>query len=333
MTTKEKIKLILLEILGINALFRFMNRNKALILMYHGICDDGFDLLKGYDERHITVSLFRKQLTYLKQSGYSFVTMSELEERLKNKTPVRKLVVLTFDDGFRNIADNAYPIMKELGAKGCFYLISDLIGADKLLWTDYVETVVRNSAKGEFLFSFEGRPITYILDTKASYEKAMLDIKRKLKKVPNDDRKRYLQQFDNIKIDTIPKEFFLCDWERIRSLDRRFLEVGSHTATHPNCTSFTSDEEFEREIKGSKAEIEKQVGYEVKHFCYPIGAYNDGVIERLKRYGYWTAVTTTPGFNDENTDVYKLRRIAPREDFLHFKSVASGSYFSFTRMQ
>ena len=78
-----------------------------------GICDDNFTILKGYDERHIPKSLFRKHLVYLIRKGYQFVTMSDLVLLLKEKRKLNKIVVLTFDDGFRNVIENAYPIMKE----------------------------------------------------------------------------------------------------------------------------------------------------------------------------------------------------------------------------
>ncbi len=103
----RRLFLTILEISGINALFRAINQSKAMILCYHGICDDDFKLLQGYDERHIPKSVFRKQLIYLKCKGYNFVSLSTLVDRLKAKRKVEKMVVLTFDDGFRNIVNNA----------------------------------------------------------------------------------------------------------------------------------------------------------------------------------------------------------------------------------
>ena len=144
---------LLFDISGINALCRIVNRNKAVILWYHGICDEDFTLTK----RHIPKSVFRKQLSYLKRKGYVFVSMSELLAFIKNKKKIGKSVVLTFDDGFRNIVENAYPIMKEFGAKGCFYLVSELIGKSELLWTDHVEIVVTPKNAPRQLIAFKHR--------------------------------------------------------------------------------------------------------------------------------------------------------------------------------
>ncbi|UCD13529.1 MAG: polysaccharide deacetylase family protein, partial [Thermoplasmatales archaeon] len=106
------------------------------------------------------------------------------------------------------------------------------------------------------------------------------------------------------------------------------LEIGSHSKTHPDLTNLNSNEEFKKEIKDPKVEIEKMINHEVTHFNYPAGAHNNEVIERVKKYGYKSAVTTIHGFNDENTDLYHLKRIEAPEDFLLFKSSISGSFLT-----
>ncbi len=334
MNRLQKTLLFFLDILGVNALFRFLNRNKALILYFHGICNDDFKLLRGYDEeRHLPRSLFRDQVKYLKKKGYDFATMSKLVELLEKKQNIRKIVSLTFDDGFRNVVENAYPIMKDLNAKGCFYVVSDLIDAKKLLWTDHVETVLRNSKDGVFEFRFNGKPINYKLDSKASQINAIKDIKTRLRNISEKERKQHLQQFDLKSADDVPKEFIFASWEQIRYLDKAVLEVGSHTRNHPNCANLNSHQEFQEEITDSRAEIGERVGYTVNHFSYPAGSFNDKVIQYLKKDGYDSAVTTEKGFNDSTTDLYQLKRIPTAVNFLLFKAATSGSYYFYRRIK
>jgi peptidoglycan/xylan/chitin deacetylase (PgdA/CDA1 family) len=143
----------------------------------------------------------------------------------------------------------------------------------------------------------------------------------------------HLEQFDNIDVADIPKEFVISKWKEIQSLDKRILEVGSHTKNHPNLTNLTSSGEFEGEIKDSKEEIEKNVGYKIDHFCYPAGEYNEDIIKYLKKFGYKSAVTIINGFNDGNTDLYQLKRIAAPENFIEFKFLVSGSYSFFNQLK
>ncbi|UCG54648.1 MAG: polysaccharide deacetylase family protein [Dehalococcoidia bacterium] len=315
----------LMDILGINALLRTINRYKAVILWYHGICDDNFDLLKGYDERHISKSSFREQMEYLKRKGYSFLTMTEFVSTIKNKGKFHKNIVLTFDDGFKNVIKNAYPIMQEYNAKGCFYLVSDLTGTDNLLWTDYVETLIRNQKQGSYQFDFKGKKYTYIFTDKKSYEKAMQDIKSKLRSISNTERLEHLKQFGDINIENAPKEFALASWEEVKELDPNVLEIGCHTRSHPNCTNLISDEELQNEIYHSKMDIENKTERKVEHFCYPAGSYDDRVIEKVISSGYQSAVTIDYGFNSENTGLYRLKRVEASPSLQEFKARVSGS--------
>ena len=328
----RKIVYFFLDILGINALFRFINRHEAIILWYHGVCADDFTLLKGYDERHIPQALFRKQLKFLKSCGYTFATMTELMDTFAQGKNAEKFVVLTFDDGFRNIVDNAYPVMQKLGAKGCFYLVAGLIGTDQLLWTDHIEMFLRSSRESEFKFIFQGKPITYTINTKDLLEAAMRDIKKKLRTISDKERKEHLRQFVLESVVSVPKEFLFASWEQIKKLDKNVLEVGCHTQNHPNCEMLDSDEEFREELLNSKRAIENKVGYDVKHFCYPAGSFNAEVIRHVKEYGYQSAATIIPGFNNKNTDPYVLKRISIEEDFIFFKAITSGSYFFISRL-
>ena len=332
MSLKRKILLFLLNFLGINALFRLINRNEAIILWYHGICDDDFTLLRGYDERHVSKPLFRKQLIFLKKRGYNFITMTGLIEKLGKKEKLEKLVVLTFDDGFRNVVENAYPIMKELNAKGCFYLVSSLIDGNELLWTDQVEMVLRSHKDSEFRLVFKGQVVTYGLSPQKLLEEAMKDIKKKLRTLSDKERKEHFQQFYKKDVGRIPKEFLFSTWEQIRQLDKDVLEVGSHTQNHPDCATLNSAEEFRSELLDSKRIIQEKVGYEIRHFCYPAGSFDDEVIRNVKQYGYTSAVTIIPGFSNWKTDRYQLTRISVQEDFFLFKALTSGSYFFMSRL-
>jgi peptidoglycan/xylan/chitin deacetylase (PgdA/CDA1 family) len=312
----------LLDIFGINALCRLANRHKAIILWYHGICDDNFNLTK----RHLPKSIFRKQLGYIKGKGYTFVSMSELVDTIQNKGKIDKLIVLTFDDGFKNICENAYPIMKESGAKGCFYLVSSLIGKDQLLWTDQVEMVIRNQKKGDYQFRFKEEIINYNIQDDNSYEHVAEDIKAKLRMLPDKERHEHMKQFTNLDLTGVPKEFIIANWEQIKKLDPDLIEIGSHTKRHPNCVNLTSNDELEDEINNSKTDIEDQLGHKIRHFCYPAGSHDDRIISKVMEYGYDSAVTTIQGFNNENSDLYKLKRIPASEQFLLFKASISGSY-------
>jgi peptidoglycan/xylan/chitin deacetylase (PgdA/CDA1 family) len=307
-------------------LFRRINRRKVIVLWYHGICDDNFSLSHGYDDRFITKSSFREQMEYLKNKGYTFMNMTQFINTIKNKGDFNKNVILTFDDGFKNVIKNAYPIMKEYNAKGCFYVVSDNTGSNTLLWSDYVGITIRNQKQGNFWFDFKGEKYTYPLTNEKSYKHAINDIKGKLRSITHKEMLEYLKQFLDNQKENLPEELSLASWDELKELNADVLEIGSHTKTHPNCTNLTDYADLEDEILHSKKDIEKIIGREVKHFCYPAGSYNDRVLDEVKTSGYQSAVTIERGFVDRNSNIFRLKRIEALASLSIFKARVSGTY-------
>src|SRR6185369_6985958 len=119
---------------------KFQRDSGWSIIWGHGICPREFELNR-HDPRHVPVEVFRQQMKYLLSRGYTFVTMTEGIQRLRSGQSLKKLVTLTFDDGFRNVVELAYPVMQELQLKGCLYVITDYANTNRLLWTDMVDVL------------------------------------------------------------------------------------------------------------------------------------------------------------------------------------------------
>ncbi len=322
-----------LDRLGINALFRFLNRGRPLILWYHGICADEFTLLRGYDVRQLPVSLFRRQLEHLRDHGYRFVSQDELMGLLESGRSTAGVVTLSIDDGLRNVITRGYPLMKEFGARGTFYVVPDLVDRGEMLWTDLVETVVRCAPRGEYRFEFRGESMRFDLSDEASNRRVMRAIKRRLRSLPDRERRRHMEQFRAPAPEEIPDEFTLASWEELRDLDPAVLTLGNHTASHPDCARLDGEEAFDREIWQAGLDIEEKVGYPVRHFCYPAGSYDDRVLSALRSFGYHSAVTTDEGYADATTDPLLLRRIEAEDEWYLFLATSSGAYAFFTGLK
>jgi peptidoglycan/xylan/chitin deacetylase (PgdA/CDA1 family) len=88
------------------------------ILMYHLINDPppGAPL----PDLYVAKADFAKQMKWLKDNGYTAVTQQQVYDLWKKGTalPTKKPVVVSFDDGFRSIRTNGFPVLKRLGWKG-----------------------------------------------------------------------------------------------------------------------------------------------------------------------------------------------------------------------
>jgi len=91
-------------------------------LMYHKIGEypPGSRLKKLW----VTVADFRRQLEYLRGRGYTPITFSEWRDAEKGLKPLpKKPVLITFDDGYQNNYELAYPLLREFGMKGNVFLV------------------------------------------------------------------------------------------------------------------------------------------------------------------------------------------------------------------
>ncbi|MGI9102763.1 MAG: polysaccharide deacetylase family protein [Terriglobales bacterium] len=97
------------------------------ILMYHGIGKDT-GASHPYFEINTTPAVFRAQLQWLRQQGFQTLSLSDALNRLRSEAAeVRqaKYVVLTFDDGYREIYEEALPLLREHGFTATVYAIAD----------------------------------------------------------------------------------------------------------------------------------------------------------------------------------------------------------------
>nr|WP_319929587.1 polysaccharide deacetylase family protein [Xenorhabdus sp. 12] len=102
--------------------------NGIPVLTYHHILNDKDNKRFRHTSTTTSLSAFRKQMEYLKQAGYTTISLYELEGYLNSTINLpAKVVGLTFDDGLKSVYRYAYPILKENSQKATFFIISSRI--------------------------------------------------------------------------------------------------------------------------------------------------------------------------------------------------------------
>ena len=110
-------------------------------------------------------------------------------------------------------------------------------------------------------------------------------------------------------------------WNQLRDMQKRGIEIGSHTANHQPLNRLDREKQAE-EMKLSKLLMEWNGLKTIYSFSYPNGAYDEGMPELLQENEYLNAVTGDGGINTFKTNPYLLQRTNishPRLGLMEFK--------------
>lgn len=104
--------------------------DRPRVLMYHMVREH----IPGakFNKLRVTPQAFEKQIAWLHQQGFNFVTMQELQDHW-NSLP-EKTLAITFDDGYADNLIHALPVLQKYNAKATIYVVVDRHERD---WSSY----------------------------------------------------------------------------------------------------------------------------------------------------------------------------------------------------
>ncbi|MDO8469367.1 MAG: polysaccharide deacetylase family protein [Candidatus Peribacter sp.] len=106
----------------------------------------------------------------------------------------------------------------------------------------------------------------------------------------------------------IGKQGYLTQEELKDIVASGLVEIGAHTLHHKNLVRLSSTA-AQKEIAGSKEELERDFGVTVTSFAYPFGAHTPRIEALVGEAGFTTAVTTQRGWDQSPESLLILKRI------------------------
>jgi len=197
------------------------------ILSAHRVVGDR-DAGPGDAPVHLTRSDFARRIRYLGRH-YEFAS---LDRCVAGGSFPENCVLLTFDDGFRDVYTDVFPVLEQEGVPFTVFVTSGFVGRDNML----TEAEIREMARSD-----------------------------------------------------------IVSW-------------GAHGETHHSLADIPLPE-AQREISGSREELERILGRDVRLFCYPDGKYNDELRRLLADQGFSAACATGRDLNRSGADLFALKRI------------------------
>lgn len=328
MTLKHKLKGMLgplvakvLHGTGLRSFFRAA-RDGVPVLMFHNV---GSPTETDYLPDHMKISeaKLRRLLKMLQKAGYRTCTVNQLMEELEAGVVPENVVVLTFDDGYRDNHDLLLPILQSMGATATIYVQTGPMKG-RLNWLhhyfwalhsvgphDLAERLAKQVDRMHLKTDLRNLPSQPVA---AEYEMKRL---LKYEVTPADRDSALAKIFEDLGgVDAdLAREVYLGP-EECRTLDKAGVEIGAHTVNHLILSSLDATQQ-RLEIEGSLRDLESWLGHGVASFAYPYGRtwdYDDHTLGILQELGFRSATTAMPGLNDADTPPLELKRTAVNED-------------------
>lgn len=285
--------------------------NGLLVFNYHRIGDPA---LSPFDRALFSADVdeFERQVQFLKKNA-DVVGIADLEQVFQRP---RRAILITFDDGYRDNYELAFPVLKQEKVPATFFITSGFIDDSPISWWDEIAWMVRNGTASELRSpTTEGTPLP--LGTPEEKEAAINQLLLFYKDLPTSQTEQFLNELAETTGSGrspagLGRDLWM-DWGMIREMDQSGMDIGGHTVTHP-VLSCTSVQNQRQEIFESKRRIESELGHSISAFSYPVGQPNSFTEETkrlLKEAGYQWAFSFSGGFSRlDHPDAFDLPRVA-----------------------
>ncbi|MFJ2363237.1 polysaccharide deacetylase family protein [Pseudomonas sp. NPDC087697] len=287
-------------------------RGAGVILMLHRVLtDDHAAALPHRNELCVGPQAFDHLLGWLKRHFDCVPLMALLQSDATPSAATRPRVALTFDDGWRDNALHAFPLLQRHQVPASIFLSTDFIGSRQRFWWESL---------GETLWGSHGtasrqRLIHYLHQLDRPLPNAFLN-------EPGEQRRslalaHYLQSLKNLSANTLSQLTDTCpeeslpqalDWQQVRALENSgLISFGPHGASHAILTGL-DDQQLDQELSRSRDALHNGCQQPLPVYCYPNGDHDQRVRQHLVAHRYLYALGTGSGIYRGTGDPLALPR-------------------------
>jgi len=294
-------------------------RERLLILCYHGISLE--DEHEWYPGLYLTPELFRTRMESLERERCTVVSLQDGVKGLYNGTLPRKSVAITFDDGFHDFHELAFPVLRQHGFPATVYQTTYYTGnrfpvfnlmLDYLFWRAGNRTLDARPL---------GIPLTFDLEQRGRAVDAIerYAFERNYSAAEKDGLAARIADQLDIDYESLRRRrlLHLMTAEQLREVSLAGMEVELHTHRHRT----PMDEDlFVREIRDNREALRRYTGTGPLHFCYPSGVHREEFLPWLNEEGVLSATTCDTGMATRSSDRLQLPRLLdgqqiPQQEF------------------
>lgn len=185
----------------------------------------------------------------------------------------RRLVAVTFDDGYRDNHALALPVLRGRGVRAAFFVATGYIDRPRKAWWDEIAWMVAASGRRELPAGrWLRRPLR--LDDDTAREAAVVELTALYKQLPGGETEPFLASVaaatGSGRCEAAAAEEDWMTWDMLRELRDAGMDIGGHSVNHPLLGRLDAVEQ-RAEVEGCRRRLESELGLPMKLFAYPVG--------------------------------------------------------------
>ncbi len=239
----------------------------TLVLAYHRVMPDGAGTALNRGVISATRSGFAEQLRVLSRH-FEVVGAESLHVP---STRLSRRVMLTFDDGYRDNYEVAFPLLREHGLPATFFLTTGFLDRPEVAWWDELAWMVRTSPRTE-LEADEWLPASVPLQ--GDRRAAVAAVTTRYKSLDVAHAEAFLRHCGQVtgagRCPAALAQDLWMTWDMAAEMRDAGMGIGGHTVTHPVLARAGVERQW-AEVDGCRQRLEERLGVPMELFAYPVG--------------------------------------------------------------
>lgn len=307
------------------------HRGRVVILTYHRVVSNDMVQMDHIQPgMYVRGQSFEAHVAYLRKR-FTIISLEELLDlwqtsRLKRD---RSYCVITFDDGWQDNYQFAFPVLAKYHVPATIFLATDFIGTARWFWPDQMMFLLEKCRQHTTGAADQQSFSTALEETVGVTLSAADGMFRRVETGAPVDPNAIIEFCKGVEVSSIhqiidrlsralhvelPTHRVLLNWDEVREMAGKGVTFGSHSVSHRILTQIPLSDVKMELIDSRKMMLEQGIK-PVPVFCYPNGNFDRDIQGLVRESGYHAAVGCEVGLEpDRPKDLFALKRISVHED-------------------